>query len=124
MSDFMEGWKRITNDPYVLSIVTKGYGLRFTSSPLLHETLGNKISPGARGNSGHAGTNIPYASEERDNRGASEFPSILLKLVRKALGGWRPVHAVIDLKSLKAHIYALHFCMFTTSPQSHSCSNT
>ena len=25
LSNFEEGWKRITNDPYVLSIVAKGY---------------------------------------------------------------------------------------------------
>ena len=31
----MEGLKRITSDPYVLSIVDKGYRLPFTSPPLL-----------------------------------------------------------------------------------------
>ena len=35
LSNFVEGWKRITNDPYVLSIIAKGYRLRFTSPPLL-----------------------------------------------------------------------------------------
>ena len=35
LSNFVEGWKRITNDPYVLSIVANGYRLRFTSPPLL-----------------------------------------------------------------------------------------
>ena len=39
LSNFVEGWKRITNDPYVLSIVAKGYRLRFTSPPLLRQTL-------------------------------------------------------------------------------------
>ena len=68
----------------------------------------NKISPGAQGNSWHAGTNIPYTSEERDNRGASESPGFYSNvfLVRKASGGWLPV---IDLKSLNAHICAPHF---------------
>ena len=33
LSNFVEGWKRITNDPYVLSIGAKGYRLRFTSPP-------------------------------------------------------------------------------------------
>ena len=37
LSNFVEGWKRITNDPYVLSIVAKGYRLRFTSPPLLRQ---------------------------------------------------------------------------------------
>ena len=35
LSNFVEGWKRITNHPYVLSIVAKGYRLRFMSPPLL-----------------------------------------------------------------------------------------
>ena len=38
LSNFVEGWKRITNDPYVLSIVAMGYRLRFTSPPLLRQT--------------------------------------------------------------------------------------
>ena len=37
LSNFVKGWKRITNDPYVLSIVAKGYRLRFTSPPLLRQ---------------------------------------------------------------------------------------
>ena len=76
----MEGWKCITNDPYVLSIVAKGYRLRFTS-PSTPNPLGDQIPPGARGNSRHAGTNHPHASEERNNRGASELPRILLKRI-------------------------------------------
>ena len=39
LSNFVEGWKRITNDPYVLSIVAKGYRLHFTSPPLLRQSL-------------------------------------------------------------------------------------
>ena len=34
----MEGWKCITNNPFVSSIVAKGYRLRFTSPPLLLQT--------------------------------------------------------------------------------------
>ena len=70
------------NDPYVLSIVAKGYRLGFTSPPLLRQTTWEiRAPPGARGNSRHAGTNQnhPHASEERNNRGASELPRILLK---------------------------------------------
>ena len=39
----------------------------------------NKIFPGAGRNSGHVGTNIPNAPEERDNRGASGFPRSLFQ---------------------------------------------
>ena len=45
LSNFVEGWKRITNDPYVLSIVAKGYRLRFTSLPLLRQTPWEIRSP-------------------------------------------------------------------------------
>ena len=34
LSQFVEGQKRITNDLYVLSIISQGYRLRFASSPL------------------------------------------------------------------------------------------
>ena len=59
---------------------------------------------------GNAGPNIPDASKERDNKGASGFSRIysIVFLVCKASGGWRPV---IDLKQLNAHIFAPHFRM-------------
>ena len=41
----LEGWKHITNDPYVLSIVSKGYRLRFTSPPLLRKAPWEIRSP-------------------------------------------------------------------------------
>ena len=34
LCELVEGWKHITNDPYVLSIVTKFYRLHFMSPPL------------------------------------------------------------------------------------------
>ena len=115
LSNFVEGWKRITNDPYVLSIVAKGYRLHFTSPPLLPGTnsLGDQISSGSTRNLGHAGTNFPYAPKERDNGVPPNSPGFYshVFLVRKASGGWRPV---IDLKSLNAHIHTPHFRMFTT----------
>ena len=53
----------------------------YKSTPSTSNPLGYQIYPGARGNSRHAGTNHPYASKERDNRGASELPRILLKRI-------------------------------------------
>ena len=35
---FVEGWKRITNDPYVLKYRSQGYRLHFTSPSLLLQT--------------------------------------------------------------------------------------
>ena len=35
LSSFVEGWKHITNDPYILSIVIQGYRLCFMNPPLL-----------------------------------------------------------------------------------------
>ena len=115
LSNFVEGWKRITNDPYILSIVAKGYRLRFTNPPLLRQTPWDIRSP----------------QDPQEILGMREQISLMLQkntitevppdspgfysnvfLVRKASGGWRPV---IDLKNLNAHIHAPHFRMFTTS---------
>ena len=115
LSNFAEGWKRITNDPYILSIVAKGYRLRFTSPPLLRQTpweIGSPQDPqeilGMREQitlmlQKNAMTEVPPDSP-------GFYPNLFL--VRKASGGWRPV---IDLKNLNAHIHAPHFRMFTTS---------
>ena len=46
----------------------------------------NKIPLGAGGSSGHAGTNIPNASEEHDCKGASEVPRILFKCIPRTQG--------------------------------------
>ena len=51
----------------------------YESTPSPSNTLGDQISPGPRGNSRHAGTNHPLAPKERDNRGASKFPRVLLE---------------------------------------------
>ena len=115
LSNFVEGWKRITNDPYVLSIVAKGYRLRFTSPLLLRQIRWEIRSP----------------QDPKEVLGMREQITLMLQknaitevppdspgfysnvfLVRKASGGWRPV---IDLKNLNAHIHAPHFRMFTTS---------
>ena len=115
LSNFVEGWKRITNDPYVLSIVAKGYRLRFTSPPLLRQIPWEIRSP----------------QDPKEVLGMREQIALMLQknaitevppdspgfysnvfLVRKASGGWRPV---IDLKNLNAHIHVPHFRMFTTS---------
>ena len=104
LSNFVEGWKRITNDPYVLSIVAKGYRLRFTSPPLLRQTPWEIRSP----------------QDPQEILGMREQIFLMLQknaimevppdspgfysnvfLVKKASGGWRPV---IDLKNLNAHI--------------------
>ena len=45
LSNFVEGWKRIMNDPYIINIVAKGYRLRFTSPPLLRQTPWEIRSP-------------------------------------------------------------------------------
>ena len=109
LSNFVEGWKRITNDPYILSFVAKGYRLRFTSPPLPRQTPWEIRSP----------------QDPQEILGMREQISLMLEknaitevppnspgfysnvfLVRKATGGWRPV---IDLKSMNAHIHAPHF---------------
>ena len=111
----MEGWKRITNDPYVLSIIAKGYRLRFTSPPLLRQPPWEIRSP--QGPQEILGMREQITLMLQKNA-ITEVPPNLpgfysnVFLVRKASGGWRPV---IDLKNLNAHIHAPHFRMFTTS---------
>ena len=98
-----------------LCIISKGYRLRFTSPPLLRETPWEIQSPQGRKEilgmreqislmlQKNAITEVPPTSPE--------FYSNVF-LVRKASGGW---HSVIYLKSLNAHIWAPHFCMYSTS---------
>ena len=113
LSNFVEGWKRITNDPYVLSIVAKGYRLRFTSPPLLRQTPWEIRSP-----QDPQEILLEQISLMLQKNSITEVPPNSpgfysnVFLVRKATGGWRPV---IDLKSLNAHIHAPHFRMFTTN---------
>ena len=115
LSEFVEGWKRITNDPYVLSIVANGYRLRFTSPPLLHETPWEIRSP--QGHEEILGMREQISLMLQKNVITEVPPSSPglysnVFLVRKASGGWRPV---IDLKTLNAHIWAPQFLVYTTS---------
>ena len=115
LSDFVEGWKRITNDPYVLSIVAKGYRLRFTSPPLLRQTSLEIRSPQGQeeilGMREHISLMLQKNAITEVPPDSPGFYSNVF-LVRKASGGWRPV---IDLKNLNSHIHAPHFRMFTTN---------
>ena len=110
LSEFVEGWKRINQRYLCVKYHNKGVQTSFyESTPSTQDPLGNKISPGGRRSSGHAGTNIPYASEERDNRGASEVPRILLKRIPGTQSFWRVASSNrFKLKILNAHIYAPH----------------
>ena len=115
LCNFVEGWKRITNDPYLLSIVAKGYRLRFTSPPLLHQTPWEIRSP--QGPEEILGMREQITLMLQKNAIAEVPPNSPgfysnIFLVRKASGGWRPV---IDVKNLNTHIYAPHFHMFTTN---------
>ena len=111
LSNFVEGWKRITNDPYVLSIVEKGYRLRFTSPQLLRQTPSEIRSPQAPEEILGMREQITLMLQKNV---ITEVPPNSpgfysnLFLVGKASG-------VIDLKNLNAHIHAPHFRMFTAS---------
>ena len=72
--------------------------------------MGNKTSPGARRNSGHAGTNIPNASEERDYRGASEFPRILFQCISGAQGFRRVASSIRFKKGERSHFHTIFTC--------------
>ena len=77
----------------------------YESTPSPSNPLGDQISPGTRGNSRHTGTNHPHASKERDNRGASEFPRILLAISRRLVNS-PPGPPSSTLTSGSAHKYA------------------
>ena len=82
LSNFVEGWKRITNDPYVLSIVAKGYRLRFTSPPLLRQIPWEIRSPqDPKEILGMREQITPYAPKERDNGSVSRLTRVLLKRI-------------------------------------------
>ena len=100
LCQFVEGWKHIMSDPCVLSIIARGYKLRFMSPPLLLKTPWEIISPQGPQN---VRANIPDASKECDNRRTSDTPGFYSNvfLVRKASGWWHPV---IVLKQLNAQI--------------------
>ena len=111
----MEGWKHITNDPFVLSIIAKVYIPRFMSQPLLLQTPWE----------------IQFPEESQKIQRMQEQIFLMLQknaiseispdtpgfysnifLVPKASGGLCPV---INLKQLNHHIDAPHFRMHTIS---------
>ena len=101
------------NDPYVLSIVAKGYRLRFTSPPL--QTPWDIRSPQDPEEILGMREQITLMLQKNAiTEGPPNSPGFYSNvfLVRKASGGWRPV---IDLKNLNAHIHAPHFRMFMTN---------
>ena len=110
LSNFVEVWKCITNDPYVPRIVAKGYRLRFTSPPLLCQTPWEIRSP--QGPEEILGMREQITLMLQQKNAITEVPPnspgfySSVFLVRKASGGWRPVK---DLKNLNAHIHAPHF---------------
>ena len=60
LSQFVEGWKRITNDPIYPKHCQLGYR-RFTT-PSTQVPMGNTIRSGTKSRSGNAGTDIPDIS--------------------------------------------------------------
>ena len=77
LCQFVEEWKRITNDP----VKYRSQGVQtsfYESTPSAQDPMGITISPGAP-DSGNAWENIPDASEKHDNRGTSGYSRILFK---------------------------------------------
>ena len=115
LCQFVEGWKRITNDPFVLSFVAKGYRLRFTSPPLLLQTPWEIRSPqGTQKIQGMREQISLMLQKNAISEISPDTPGFYsnIFLVYKASGGWRPV---IDLKQLNHHLHSPHFRMHTIS---------
>ena len=113
LSNFVEGWKRITIDPYVKyrsqGVQTSFYKSSPSPSPWeIRSPQGPEEILGMR-------EQITFmlqknAIMEVPSNSPGFYSNVFL--VRKASGGWRPI---IDLKNLNAHIHAPHFRMFTTN---------
>ena len=106
LSRFVEGWKHMTNDPYILTIVSQGYRLHFTSFyhsiPSMQVPMGNtEIQKVLMGN-----------TKEHNIRVATTHSGVLLQCISHTKD-LRRVDIVIDLKQLNAHLDVPHFCMFT-----------
>ena len=89
LCQFVEGWKRMTNDPYVLSVVAKGQTSFYESSPSASDSLGITISRRVTEDSGNARANFPNALEERNLRNISRHSSVLLERIPDTQGVWR-----------------------------------
>ena len=115
LCQFMEGWKRITNDPFVSSVIAKGYRLRFTSPPLLLQTPWEIRFPQGTQKIQRMREQISLMLQRNAISEISpDTPGFYSNafMVRKGSGGWRPV---IYLKQLNHHIDAPHFRMHTIS---------
>ena len=85
LSQFVEGWKHITNYPYILSIVKQGYRLRFMSPPLLCKSSWNMQYPQWQKQAqGFAGAVIPDATKQCNIRGTTRHSGILLQCISGA----------------------------------------
>ena len=76
----------------------------YESTPSSRDPVGDTVSPGARGNPGHAAKNIPNAPEERDNGGASRFPRILLQYIHGTQSFRRVASSHRFKKSERSHL--------------------
>ena len=83
LCQFVEGWKRIMNDPFVLSIVAKGY------TPSAADSLGDTIPPGDTQDPGNARANLPNASNERNLRNISRHSRVLFQRIPGTQSIWR-----------------------------------
>ena len=89
LCQFVEGWKRITNDPCVLYHSQGVQTSFYESTPSASDSLGNTISPGGIENPGNARANFPNASEERNLRNISRHSRVLFESIPGTQGVWR-----------------------------------
>ena len=103
LSNFVEGWKRITNDPYVLSIVAKGYRLHFTSPPLLRQIPWEIRSPQDPKEVLGIWNKLPLCSKKRDNGSASRLTRFLLERIPGKEGFKRVASSHRSKESERSH---------------------
>ena len=116
LCQLLEGWKHITNDPFVFSIVAKGYRLRFRSPPLLLQTPWEiRFPQGTQKIQGMREQISLMLQKNAISEISPDTPGFYLNvfLVRKASGGWRPVIDLQQLNHTDAHLTP--HCMHTIS---------
>ena len=108
LSEFVEGWKPITNNPNVLSIVTKGYRLRFTSPPILRKTRWEIRSPqGPEEIQGMQEQISLMLQKKAITKVPPDSPGILIQRIPGKQSFWRVASSNRFIKSQRSHLRTL-----------------
>ena len=115
LCQFVEGWKRITNDPYVTKYHDQGVQtLFYKSTSSAQDPMGNKISPGTLEDPRNARAHILDASKEHNNRGA-RYARVLLERIPGTQSVWRVAPSNRLETTERPYLHCTHLT-FTCTP--------